>query len=220
MSCRLWAGSAATAALALSVVARLPYGRVYGITLPKSPFGKPINPMLFGRGVTGRHICFRHADKAARGLCPTRYGVTAVQAILKNLGWRFCSMAKLVFGMSQSLDGYVDHLEMQPDPALFRHFYEHERDVVAACTVAARTRSCAIGMKTIPSGVRMTANSRRCGGANRHGSCRAPEVGPNAALVDDDLEAVIRGLAEGSSSLGDWSCRPRPSKKPNRPWSY
>jgi hypothetical protein len=49
MSCRLWAGSAATAALALSVVARLPYGRVYGITLPKSPFGKPINPMLFGR---------------------------------------------------------------------------------------------------------------------------------------------------------------------------
>jgi hypothetical protein len=25
-------------------------------------------------------------------------------------GWRFCSMAKLVFGMNQSLDGYVDHL--------------------------------------------------------------------------------------------------------------
>ena len=31
-------------------------------------------------------------------------------------------MAKLVFGLSQSLDGYVDHLEMQPPgPALFRH---------------------------------------------------------------------------------------------------
>ena len=30
-------------------------------------------------------------------------------------------MAKLVFGMYQSLDGYVDHLEMRPDPALFRH---------------------------------------------------------------------------------------------------
>ena len=31
-------------------------------------------------------------------------------------------MAKLVFGMNQSLDGYVDHLEMRPSPALFRHF--------------------------------------------------------------------------------------------------
>ena len=31
-------------------------------------------------------------------------------------------MAKLVFGMNQSLDGYVDHLEMRPDPVLFRHF--------------------------------------------------------------------------------------------------
>jgi hypothetical protein len=39
-------------------------------------------------------------------------------------------MAKLVFGMSQSLDGYVDgvtgELELPPPgPVLFRHFYEH-----------------------------------------------------------------------------------------------
>ena len=38
-------------------------------------------------------------------------------------------MAKLVFGLSQSLDGYVDHLAMQPGPALFRHFVEHVRDL-------------------------------------------------------------------------------------------
>jgi hypothetical protein len=31
-------------------------------------------------------------------------------------------MAKLIFGLQQSLDGYVDHLEMRPRPALFRHF--------------------------------------------------------------------------------------------------
>ena len=31
-------------------------------------------------------------------------------------------MAKLVFGMNVSLDGYVDHLEFGPSPALFRHF--------------------------------------------------------------------------------------------------
>ena len=33
-------------------------------------------------------------------------------------------MAKLVFGMNQSLDGYVDHTEFAPDPVLFRHFVE------------------------------------------------------------------------------------------------
>jgi len=38
-------------------------------------------------------------------------------------------MAKLVFGLSQSLDGYVDHLEMRPGPALFRHFVDHVRDL-------------------------------------------------------------------------------------------
>ena len=31
-------------------------------------------------------------------------------------------MARLVFGMNQSLDGYVDHTEFAPSPALFRHF--------------------------------------------------------------------------------------------------
>jgi len=32
-------------------------------------------------------------------------------------------MAKLVFGMNQSLDGYVDHLALPaPSPTLFRHF--------------------------------------------------------------------------------------------------
>ena len=33
-------------------------------------------------------------------------------------------MAKLVFGLNQSLDGYVDYLEFAPGPSLFRHFYE------------------------------------------------------------------------------------------------
>jgi hypothetical protein len=31
-------------------------------------------------------------------------------------------MAKLVFGMNQSLDGYVDHMAFAPGPMLFRHF--------------------------------------------------------------------------------------------------
>ena len=33
-------------------------------------------------------------------------------------------MARLVFGMNQSLDGYVDHMAFAPSPVLFRHFIE------------------------------------------------------------------------------------------------
>jgi hypothetical protein len=33
-------------------------------------------------------------------------------------------MARLVFGMNQSLDGYVDHMAFAPSPSLFRHFIE------------------------------------------------------------------------------------------------
>ena len=33
-------------------------------------------------------------------------------------------MARLVFGMNQSLDGYVDHMAFPPSPTLFRHVIE------------------------------------------------------------------------------------------------
>jgi len=36
-------------------------------------------------------------------------------------------MAKIVFGMNQSLDGYVDHQAFAPDPVLFRHFIDQPR---------------------------------------------------------------------------------------------
>jgi len=62
----------------------------------------------------------------------SRFCATSAQAILKSLGWRFCSMAKLVFGMNQSLDGYVDHLEMRTGPTLFRHWIEHVRDLTGS----------------------------------------------------------------------------------------
>src|SRR5262245_3630468 len=42
------------------------------------------------------------------------------------------SMAKIVFGMNQSLDGYVDHEESAPDPALFRHWIEQVRGVTGS----------------------------------------------------------------------------------------
>lgn len=36
-------------------------------------------------------------------------------------------MARLVFGMNQSLDGYVDHTGFAPDQVLFRHFIAEAR---------------------------------------------------------------------------------------------
>ena len=41
-------------------------------------------------------------------------------------------MAKLVFGMNQSLDGYVDHMAFAPSPTLFRHFIEQVRGLAGS----------------------------------------------------------------------------------------
>src|SRR4249920_2364668 len=41
-------------------------------------------------------------------------------------------MAKFVFGMNLSLDGYVDHEEFAPEPALFRHFVEAVRGLTGS----------------------------------------------------------------------------------------
>ena len=41
-------------------------------------------------------------------------------------------MAKLVFELNQSLDGYVDHQEFAPGPALFHHFTEQVRGLTGS----------------------------------------------------------------------------------------
>ena len=41
-------------------------------------------------------------------------------------------MAKLVFGMNVSLDGYVDHMAFAPDAALFRHWTEYVRGLAGS----------------------------------------------------------------------------------------
>ena len=105
-------------------------------------------------------------------------------------------MAKLVYGMNQSLDGYVDHLELRPSLALFRHFIEHVRDLTGIvygrrmyeimrywdedlADWDAEERDFAVAWRSKPKWVV---------------SRTLKSVGPNATLVEDDLEAVIRGL--------------------------
>ena len=41
-------------------------------------------------------------------------------------------MARIVFGMNQSLDGYVDHDRFAPGPVLFRHWIEHVRGIAGS----------------------------------------------------------------------------------------
>lgn len=41
-------------------------------------------------------------------------------------------MAKIVFGMNVSLDGYVDHDKFAPGPVLFRHWIEQVRGVTGS----------------------------------------------------------------------------------------
>jgi len=105
-------------------------------------------------------------------------------------------MAKLVYGLNQSLDGYVDHQEFRPKPALFRHFIEQVRDLTGMvygrrmyeimrywdedlADWDAEEHDFAAVWRSQPKWVvSRTLNS----------------VGPNATLVEDDIEAVIRGL--------------------------
>ena len=105
-------------------------------------------------------------------------------------------MAKLVFGMNQSLDGYVDHTAFAPGPALFRHFIEQARD--QAGSVYGR-RLYEIMRYWDEDHPEWDAAERDFAAAWRSHpkwvvSRSLKSVGPNATLVGNDLEAVIRGL--------------------------
>src|ERR1700730_13777976 len=105
-------------------------------------------------------------------------------------------MAKLVFGMNQSLDGYVDHMEFSPSPTLFRHFIEHARGLAGSMY----GRRMYEGMRYWDEDLtEWTGEERDFAGAGRRQpkwvvSRSLKSVGPNATLVGDDLEAAIGGL--------------------------
>jgi hypothetical protein len=58
-------------------------------------------------------------------------------------------------------------------PILFRHFIEQVRDLTGSVYGRRMYEVSVIGTKTIRSGSRRNMTSRRRGGANRSGSCRA-----------------------------------------------
>ncbi len=105
-------------------------------------------------------------------------------------------MAKFVFGLNQSLDGYVDHLEFAPDPSLFRHFIEQVRGLTGSVYGRRMYEVMRIWDEDLPE---WGAQERDFAAAWRSQpkwvvSRSLKSVGPNATLVENDLEAVIRGL--------------------------
>jgi dihydrofolate reductase len=105
-------------------------------------------------------------------------------------------MAKLVFGMNQSLDGYVDHMAFAPGPALFRHWIEQVRDLTGSVYGRRMYEVMRYWDEDHPE---WDAEQLEFAAAWRSQpkwvvSRSLKSVGPNATLVEDDLEAEIRGL--------------------------
>jgi len=105
-------------------------------------------------------------------------------------------VAKLVFGMNQSLDGYVDHMEFGPSTALFRHFVEE-----------AQSQTGSIYGRKVYELMRYWEDDQPGWNADERAFATAwrkqkkwvasrslKSVGPNAALLGAELEQEIRAL--------------------------
>lgn len=105
-------------------------------------------------------------------------------------------MSKLVFGMNQSLDGYVDHMAFAPDAVLFRHFVQE----------AAGQTGSLYGRKVYEL-MRYWEEDQPDWGPDEHAFAQAwrrqtkwvasrtlSEVGPNAVLLGGDIKAAVARL--------------------------
>lgn len=116
-------------------------------------------------------------------------------------------MAKLVYALNQSLDGYVDHEKFTPRPALFRHFIEDVRSLTGM-TYGRRLYDV----------MRYWDEDRNDWGTEEREYADAwrsrpkwvvsrslKSVGPNASLISHDVERTIRELKDqhtGEIELG------------------
>lgn len=105
-------------------------------------------------------------------------------------------MARLIFGMNQSLDGYVDHMAFAPDQTLFRHFIAE-----------AEGQAGSLYGRKIYEIMRYWDDEQPDWGADERAFAAAwrrqpkwvvsrtrPPLGPNASLVGGDLADAIRAL--------------------------
>jgi len=107
-------------------------------------------------------------------------------------------MATVVFGMNLSLDGYVDHEAMETGPTLFRHWTEQVGGLAGSVYGRRMYELMRIWDDDDPS---WDADRRAFAAAWRRqpkwvASRTLRSVGPNATLVADDVEAVVRDLKD------------------------
>ena len=105
-------------------------------------------------------------------------------------------MAKIVFGMNQSLDGYVDHDAFAPDAVLFRHFIDQARSLTGSVYGRRLYEIMRYWDEDDPA---WTPDLRDFAVAWRRQpkwvvSRTLKSVGPNATLVEGDVEAAVRRL--------------------------
>ena len=110
-------------------------------------------------------------------------------------------MAKLVFGMNVSLDGYVDHMKFAPDPALFRHFVEEAEGQAGSIYGRKLYELMRYWDDDHPD---WDADRRAFAAAWRRqpkwvASKSLNTLGPNASLLGDDLESAVREIKAGRS---------------------
>jgi len=107
-------------------------------------------------------------------------------------------LARIVFGMNVSLDGYVDYQAFAPGEELFRHWIEQTRGLTGS-----------VYGRRLYEIMRYWDEDSADWGPAEHDFAAAwrsqqkwvvsrtlKSVGPNATLIDGDVEAAIRGLKE------------------------
>ncbi|MGD0445470.1 MAG: dihydrofolate reductase family protein [Edaphobacter sp.] len=105
-------------------------------------------------------------------------------------------MAKLVYGLNVTLDGYIDHTNFGPSITLFRHFIEQVRGLSGIVYGRGMYEVMRYWDEDFPDweghehDFAAVWRSRPKWVAS--GSLKS--VGPNATLVADDIEAVVRRL--------------------------
>ncbi|HEY3782226.1 MAG TPA: dihydrofolate reductase family protein [Fimbriimonadaceae bacterium] len=106
-------------------------------------------------------------------------------------------MAKLVFGMHVSLDGYVDHIKLgPPSPSAYLHFIEHVRGLTGFIYGRKLYEIMSYWEEDLPD---WDATDHEFAAAWRSTpkwvvSRSLKTVGPNATLISEGIEPAIRKL--------------------------
>lgn len=107
-------------------------------------------------------------------------------------------MAKLIYALNQSLDGYVDDMTLEPDPTLFRHFIDDMRSL----------SGCVYGRKMYQLMRYWDVDRPEWDAAERDFAAAwrsqpkwvvsrtLTSVGPNATLISNDVVATVRDLKD------------------------